>query len=78
MSYVPLHVHSINSPGIGMMTASGIVDRAAFLGMPAVALTDLWNTYGHFEFAKCASHKGIKPIFGAEVRHMSLTGHDGA
>ena len=78
MAYIPLHVHSTNSPGIGMMTVSEIVERATFLGMPAIALTDQWNTYGHFELAKMAAINGIKPIFGAEVRHLSLTGHDDA
>ncbi len=78
MPYIPLHVHSTNSPGIGMMTASEIVERAAFLGMPAIALTDQWNTYGHFELAKMTAARGIKPVFGAEVRHLSLTGHDDA
>ncbi len=60
-----------------MMTASEIVERAAFLGMPAIALTDQWNTYGHFELCKKAGAKGIRPVLGAEVQHLSLTGHDG-
>ncbi len=77
MPYIPLHVHSTNSPGIGMMTASEIVDRASFLGMPAIALTDNWNTYGHYEFCREAAAKGINPVLGAEVRHLSITGHDG-
>ena len=78
MPYIPLHVHSTNSPGIGMMTASEIIERAAFLDMPAIALTVQWNTYGHFELCKKAGATGIKPVLGAEVRHLSLTGHDGA
>jgi len=78
LPYIPLHVHSTNSPGIGMMTASEIVERAAFLGMQAIALTDQWNTYGHFELCRKAGETGLKPVLGAEVRHLSLTGHDGA
>ena len=77
MAYIPLHVHSTNSPGIGMMTASEIVERAAFLGMKAIALTDQWNTYGHYELCKKAGAIGIKPVLGTEVQHLSLTGHDG-
>jgi DNA polymerase-3 subunit alpha len=61
-----------------MMTASEIVERVSFLGMPAAALTDSWSTYGHYEFSKKAALEGIKPVLGAEVRHLSLTGHDGA
>jgi len=60
-----------------MMTTTEIVERAAFLGMPAVALTDQWNTYGHFELCKEALARGIKPVLGAEIQHLSLTGHDG-
>jgi DNA polymerase-3 subunit alpha len=77
LPYIPLHVHSTNSPGVGMMTATEIVDRAAFLGMRAIALTDHWNTYGHYELCKKAAAKGINPVLGAEVQHLSLTGHDG-
>jgi len=77
LPYIPLHVHSTNSPGTGMMTASEIAGRAAFLGLPAVGLTDHWNTYGHFELAKAAASSGIKAVLGAELRHLSLTGHDG-
>lgn len=78
MPYVPLHVHSINSPYRGLMTPSEIVARASFLKLPAVALTDSWNTYGHNEFHRAALAAGIRPVLGAEVRHESLTGHPGA
>lgn len=77
LPYVPLHVHSINSPGSGMMTPSEIVERAAFIGMEAAALTDRWTTYGHHEFGMRAIAGGIKPVYGAEIAHRSLTGHGG-
>jgi DNA polymerase-3 subunit alpha len=60
-----------------MMSPSEIVERAAFLGMPAIALTDHWNTYGHYELCKKAGETGIRPVLGVEVRHLSLTGHTG-
>ncbi len=77
MSYIPLHVHSINSPYTGMITPAELVSRASFLGLPAVALTDRWTTYGHFEFSRLARDAGIKPILGAELRHRSLVGAQG-
>ncbi len=77
MTYVPLHVHSINSPYHGMMTPEEIVSRASYHHLPAVALTDRWTSYGHFEFSEAAKIAGIKPVFGAEIRHLSLTGADG-
>ena len=77
MTYVPLHVHSINSTYSGMLTPAEIISRAAFLGMDAVALTDKWTAIGHHEFASEAKTAGIKAIFGVEIRHLSLTGNDG-
>ncbi|MDD3641937.1 MAG: PHP domain-containing protein [Candidatus Krumholzibacteria bacterium] len=77
MPYVPLHVHSINSPYSGLMTPAEIAARAAFLKLPSVALTDSWNTYGHVEFCRAAREAGIRPVLGAEIRHDSLTGHPG-
>jgi len=77
MPYVPLHVHSVNSPYYGMLTPEELVSRALFLKMPAVALTDRWTTYGHHEFHRHARKAGIKPILGAEIQHLSLTGKPG-
>jgi len=77
MTYVPLHVHSINSAYSGMLTPAEIISRAVFLGMEAVALTDNWSSIGHCEFANEAKAAGIKPIFGVEIRHLSLTGNGG-
>ncbi len=43
------------------------MDRAAELGMPALALTDHGNLYGAIEFYNTAKSKGIKPIVGCEL-----------
>ncbi len=59
------------------MTVEELVSRAAFLELPAIALTDHWSTYGHCEFFRRATERGIKPILGAEIRHASLTGSGG-
>jgi DNA polymerase-3 subunit alpha len=74
LSYIPLHVHSINSPYEGMITPEELVSRSSFLGLPAVALTDHWTTYGHFEFYRHAKEAGIKPLLGVELNHASLVG----
>lgn len=78
MPYVPLHVHSVYSSYESLLTIDELVSRASFLGFPAVALTDHWSTFGHFEFEEAARKSGIKPIFGAEIRHESLTGAKGS
>lgn len=59
-----------------MITLRELVDRGSFLGLKAVALTDHWTTYGHFEFYRLAVKTGIKPILGAEIQHSSLVGSD--
>ena len=60
-----------------MITPSELVSRASFLNLPAVALTDHWTTYGHFEFFQLARDAGIKPLLGAELNHSSLVGARG-
>jgi len=77
VSYVPLHVHSIDSGPDGMMTARELVSRAVFQGFPALALTDHRSTYGHFEFFREARKAGIKPVLGAEIQHASLVAAQG-
>jgi len=74
MGYVPLHVHSVYSNHESLITVNELVSRAAYLGFGAIALTDHWSTYGHHELHDLAKRAGIKPIFGAEIRHSSLTG----
>ena len=60
-----------------MITFAELVSRVSFLKIPAVAVTDHWTTYGHFEFHQLAREAGIKPIFGSEIRHGSFLGGDG-
>ncbi len=43
------------------------MDRAAELGMSAMALTDHGNLYGAIEFYNQAKAKGIKPLIGCEL-----------
>ncbi len=43
------------------------MDRAAELGMSAMALTDHGNLYGAIEFYQQAKAKGIKPLVGCEL-----------
>ena len=43
-----------------------MVNRAAELGQPAMALTDHGNVYAAIDFYKAAKSAGIKPIIGME------------
>ena len=66
-SFVHLHVHSDYSLLDGACRIDRLMDRAAALGMNALALTDHGNLYGTIEFYNAAKAKGIKPLVGCEL-----------
>ena len=66
MSYVGLHVHTHYSLFDGIATPQEYVDRAAELGMTALAITDHGSLSGHREMHRAALERGIKPILGVE------------
>src|SRR5690349_13265304 len=66
-AYVELHCHSYYSLLDGASSPAQLVERAAALGMPALALTDHDNVYGAVAFQQAAQAHGIKPVFGAEL-----------
>ena len=66
MSYIGLHVHTHYSLFDGIATPQEYVDRAAELGMTALAITDHGSLSGHREMHRAAVEKGIKPILGVE------------
>ena len=67
MSFVHLHTHTEYSLLDGAARVDELVDRAAELDMPALAVTDHGFMYGAVNFYKSAVKKGIKPIIGCEV-----------
>ncbi|MGP1375358.1 MAG: DNA polymerase III subunit alpha [Almyronema sp.] len=67
MSFVGLHIHSDYSLLDGASQLPALVDRAAELGMPAIALTDHGVMYGAIELIKVCQGRGIKPIIGNEM-----------
>jgi len=71
-SYIEIHAASAFSFLQGASLPEAIVDRAADLGYPALALLDRDGVYGAPRFHKAARAAGIKPIIGAE---LTLTGN---
>jgi error-prone DNA polymerase len=67
-SFVHLHTHSCYSFLDGASTVDDLLDAAAELGQDALALTDTNGLYGAVRFWNAARERGIKPIFGAELR----------
>jgi len=79
MSFVHLHLHTEYSlvdsviriqsekDDKGQITAQGVLDAAAKMGMPAVALTDQSNLFAMVKFYKAAQAAGVKPIIGVDL-----------
>src|SRR5258706_13418436 len=65
--YVELHTASAFSFLQGASLPETLVDRAAELGYPALALLDRDGVYGAPRFHKAAIAAGIRPIIGAEL-----------
>ncbi len=65
--FVHLHFHTSYSLLDGLCQIEATMDRAAELGMTAVAMSDHGVMYGMIEFYKAAKAKGIKPIIGCEA-----------
>jgi DNA polymerase-3 subunit alpha len=65
--FVHLHVHTDYSLLDGCCRIDRLMERAAELGMGAMALTDHGNLYGAIEFYQQAKAKGIKPLIGCEL-----------
>src|SRR5262245_9644436 len=65
--YIELHTASAFSFLQGASLPETLVDRAAELGYPALALLDRDGVYGLPRFHKAAVAAGIRPIVGAEL-----------
>ncbi len=65
--YCELHTHSVYSLLDGLPTPEQLLDRAAELGLPALALTDHDTVAGLPRFQAHAKTLGLKPILGTEV-----------
>ncbi|HUG56362.1 MAG TPA: error-prone DNA polymerase [Candidatus Limnocylindrales bacterium] len=72
--FVHLHAHSAYSFLDGASDPETLADAAAEQGMDALALTDTNGLYGAVRFWNAARERGIKPIFGCELRLLDL-GH---
>jgi DNA polymerase-3 subunit alpha len=66
-NFVHLHLHTDYSLLDGACEIGKLMDRAADLKMPAVALTDHGNLFGAIKFYEAAKKRNLKPIIGCEV-----------
>ncbi|MBT4499070.1 MAG: DNA polymerase III subunit alpha [Gemmatimonadetes bacterium] len=65
--FVHLHGHSEFSLLDGGCKVKAMAERAAELGMPALAVTDHGSMFGAIEHYNACKKAGIKPIIGSEV-----------
>ncbi len=75
-AFVHLRLHSEYSISDGMVRIDEAVAAARADGMPALALTDLSNTFGLIKFYKAARSKGLKPVIGCDVFITNDTDRD--
>ena len=66
LAFCHLRAHSQHALSPGTLGVEDIIKTAKEHNMEAVALTDLGNLFGAFQFVKHAEQKGIKPIVGCE------------
>jgi len=66
-SFVHLHVHSHYSLLDGACKIPDLIETAAEMKMPAVAVTDHGNLFGVVEFYRTATEGKVKPVIGYEA-----------
>ena len=67
MGWISLHNHSQFSILDSSASVEVLAEKAASLGMPALALTDSGNMFGAVDFFKVCKAKKIKPLIGCEL-----------
>lgn len=65
--FVHLHTHTEYSLLDGLSSPKALAERAAELGMSALAITDHGVMYGVVDFYKACKAVGIKPLIGMEA-----------
>jgi DNA polymerase III subunit alpha len=66
-SFAHLHVHTEFSMLDGAARIGELLDEAARMQMPAIAITDHGNMFGAHEFYTAAKARGVRPIIGIEA-----------
>src|SRR4051794_10681 len=65
--FAHLHVASGYSLRHGASTPQALVERAAELGQPALALTDRDGLYGAIRFVRACQQSGVAPMLGVDL-----------
>ena len=65
--FIHLRLHTEYSVADGLVRVDEAIKRAKGIGMPALGLSDLSNTFGWVKFYRAARGAGVKPVFGCDV-----------
>jgi DNA polymerase III subunit alpha len=68
MSFVHLHLHTEFSLIDGMMKVNQLAEKAAELSMPAIAVTEQYQTFSAVKFYRAMQDQGVKPLIGSEIK----------
>jgi DNA polymerase-3 subunit alpha len=71
MSFVHLHLHTEFSLIDGMIKVNQLAAKTAELSMPAMAVTEQFQTFSAVKFYRAMQSQGIKPIIGSDIRVIS-------
>jgi DNA polymerase-3 subunit alpha len=66
-AFVHLRLHTEYSLKDSVVRIPELVERAAQLGMPAIAVSDQNNLFAMVKFYREALQRGVKPIIGVDV-----------
>src|SRR5271157_4786265 len=74
--YAELHCHTEFSFLDGASSVDGLVDRAAQLGIGALAVTDHQGLYGAVRFVTAAQAADLHPVVGVEIELLDAAAPD--
>jgi DNA polymerase-3 subunit alpha len=66
-AFVHLHVHTEYSLANGTVRIQPLVETAAGMAMPAIAVTDQSNLFAMVKFYRAAMKAGVKPVIGVDL-----------
>jgi DNA polymerase III subunit alpha len=68
MSFVHLHLHTEYSLIDGAIKIDQLSAKAAEMNMPAIAVTEQYQTFSAVKFYRAMLKQGVKPLIGAELK----------
>ncbi|MCB1670730.1 MAG: DNA polymerase III subunit alpha, partial [Pseudomonadales bacterium] len=74
--FVHLRLHTEYSISDSIVTIQPLIEAAAKLSMPALAVTDMGNLFALIKFYSTAISQGVKPICGCDIKVVDAEGNE--